>query len=492
MNIVEQILQQCEKMGSEPALSLGGVGSDTVSYSRLQTYLDGVCGVLHRAGVKPGFLCGLFLENNLFNIVASLALNRLGAVPVAFNSLAALGTVECGAIITDLNLPPQNCPVWRMDEAWLLDEPYRPDPRSVQGSDICRIGFTSGSTGAPKAVAVTYDKLVANIAQQDASRGLEFAHAKRRLGYIGISTVYGYLNTVRTLSEGGLFCFRDPEMAREARRIAMYGVQVLIASPGQLTLFARFGRLNPGAFAALQLVTTGGSPLPAALAARVQEFVCPKLIYSYGSSETGVVAAAPVERLDLEKGEIGFVNSGLEVSIVDPTTRLPIISGKGHLRIRGPGVIRSYYGQDPAEDPHFDGDWFCPGDIAALSPDGLLTMSGREDGVVNIGGVKSTAEAIEAMLHAGPGVAGVAVTFAPDRFGLTRVQALVVPGEKWSEAAFANYCNRSVTSNFRPVRVVMAHTIPLGPSGKIDRQAVEALMKGPMLATNTPAIETNA
>jgi len=482
MNYVEQILQQCEKMGSEPALSLGGVGSDTVSYSRLQTYLDSVCGVLHRAGVKPGSLCGLIFENHLYNVVAGLALNRLGAVPVAFTSIPALGAVHCAAIVTDRDLPPQNCPVWRMSDAWLLEEPYRPDPAVYDSgkSKLHRIIFTSGSTGTPKPIAVTYEKLAANIMQQDLALGADFTQRTRRLCYIGLSTLFGYLVMLRTLSEGGLFCFPDvTDMAREARRIEMYRVQVLTASTGQLTFFTRYGKRNPGAFSALQLVTTAGSLLPAALAARVREFVCPNLISGYGASETGVVAAAPVERLNTDGGEVGYVIPGVEVGIVDPDTRLPITGGKGLLRIRGAGVVRTYYGQTAEQDPHFDEeDWFYPGDIASLSPEGLLTLSGREDGVVNIGGAKSTAEGIEAMLHAAPGVVGVAVTFAPDRNGLTRVQALIVPGENWSQTAFANYCNRNVAMNFRPMRIATAPSIPLASSGKIDRNAVDALMNG--------------
>ena len=476
MNYVEQILQQCATKGSEPALSLGGNGPDIITYRKLKEYLDGITNVLHGAGVRSGALYGVYCSNGLFGMTASLALNRLGALPVAFNSPASLNTVVCEAIITDQDLTGQHCPVWRITDGWLRTEPYFPAPLPFQDSAICRIAFTSGSTGTPKPIALTYKKLAVNLAQEDISTGPLFTEATSRLNYIGIGTLYGYRTMVRTLVQGGLYCFRDTDIAREARRIELYRVQVLIVSPGQMLMFLRFARQNPGAFSSLKLIVSAGGPLAPALATHMQQFVCRNLIHTYGASEGGALAAAPVETLDLRKGQVGYVNSKIEVSVVDPETKEPITGSLGLLRMRGPGVITSYYGQTADQDARFEGGWFYPGDIASLSSDGMLAITTREDGIVNLGGVKSTAEKIEAALRSAPGVSDVAVAFATNELGITRPRALIVPAEGWSETAFWSYCDASIFTNFRPSRIALTSAMPYGTSGKIDRNAVKTLL----------------
>jgi acyl-coenzyme A synthetase/AMP-(fatty) acid ligase len=480
MILAEQIDWQCQHNASEAALAFGGIGPDTVNYGRLGLYVDNLCRILHRAGVVPGGVYGLLLRNRLVNVVASLALDRLGAVSAGLNEPGQTAALNFAAIITDWDLPSCGAPVWRAGDNWLIrdydDSPLPMGNRESSPLDLCRIVFTSGSTGAPKPIGLTHAKIAANIAQQDLALGEAFTNTTRRLCCIGISTLFGYLILVRTLASGGLFCFPDPDIPREARRMSIYGIQVLIASPIQLSAFCAHGEQNPGAFALLQLVVTAGSRLPKNLADRVRKFVCPRLINGYGSSEAGVIAAAPVEGLDLERGEVGYVIPGVDVQIVGETSGVPVSGGTGRIRIRGDGVVRAYHGDASGTDAHFDGEWFYPGDLGSLSPDGLLSIAGRQDNVVNLGGIKASLEAIEEKLRAAPAIADVAAIPAPDEAGINRVVALIVPGEAWSEPAFWNYCRANVDRNFWPVRIVLAKDLPHGPSGKIDRRLLPSLV----------------
>mgnify|MGYP003352599249 FL=1 len=111
-----------------------------------------------------------------------------------------------------------------------------------------------------------------------------------------------------------------------------------------------------------------------------------------------------------------------------------------------------------------------------VSPDGLLSIRGRDNNVVNLGGAKTTLELMEAKYFSAPGVGDVAVVLCRDASGIDRAVAVVAPGEKWSEAAFWSYCHGHVSREFWPVRVVTVDRIPRGQGGKVDRPAVRALV----------------
>src|SRR6185503_11390201 len=162
---------------------------------------------------------------------------------------------------------------------------------SILPDQVCRIAFTSGSTGKPKPVVLTSRMLAERTTNQNRAFGEVFEQATRRLCCVGLATVFGYRILMRTLAEGGLFCFPDSDIPRSARRIAMYGIQALMGSPLQLAQFAAHGEQCPDSFPSLKLIACVGSRLSPVLAEQLRRHVCPQLMISYGSSEVGIAAA---------------------------------------------------------------------------------------------------------------------------------------------------------------------------------------------------------
>jgi acyl-CoA synthetase (AMP-forming)/AMP-acid ligase II len=185
---------------------------------------------------------------------------------------------------------------------------------------------------------------------------------------------------------------------------------------------------------------------------------------------------APVEKLDLARGDVGVLVPGVELELVDEATGAASATGTGRIRIRGEGVVERYYGNADANDSHFRDGWFYPGDVGTLSPDGMLRIAGREDSVISFGGVKATLETIEAAYREAPGLKQLAVVPGRDRSGILRPIVFVVPGDGWSEDAFRRYCRSRVEPTFWPAKLVMVAVIPRGPAGKIDRQRLAALV----------------
>ena len=484
ISIAEIIRRRCRELGPRPALSLGGADVDVVTYEQLGRYADNVCGRLRRMGVAPGSLFGLVSGELTMHIALTLALDRLGAVSVLLQDLDLARGLNLTAMLSAQDF----CQVVRVNRDWLSSggeaETSVPE-RPVSPDDICRIAFTSGSTGAPKAIAITRGVLAARLALFNVAARKAANEFPRLYCGFGINVSAGYRILLRTLAEGGLFCFPDPVIPRAATRIAHHGVETLMGSPYQLADIASFAERNPGSFPTLQLVTCGGSRAPGALVERVRQSVCAHIAISYASSETGPVAAGRAEELDLDRGDVGRILPGVEVEIVDEETGQPVSGTAGKVRIRSKGVVQGYYREFGRDDAHFDGGWFYPGDIGTLSSDGMLSIAGRADNVLNIGGIKTTFDALEAELAAAPAVKQAAVSSVSDHLGINRIVAYVVPAAGWSEQAFWNHCRKNLGRPFMPVKVVLLTGFPRGPGGKVDRKALPSVSGGTVYLGST-------
>jgi acyl-coenzyme A synthetase/AMP-(fatty) acid ligase len=137
-------------------------------------------------------------------------------------------------------------------------------------------------------------------------------------------------------------------------------------------------------------------------------------------------------------------------------------------------MASGYFGGDPTKA--FDGDAFYSHDLGSLSSDGRVTLQGRTTSVVNLGGDKATIEGIELHYSKGPGVRELAATPVRDNLGITKLVAIIVPNDQWSEAVFWNHLRNTIPRTFLPVRLVMVDNLPKGSNGKVDRAKLGSLV----------------
>lgn len=475
MRQIDKIKWQSRCSPLKVALSVPGPYRDTVSYARLQYFINNCCKRLVKLGVAPNLIYGLLIDDVLLHIVMMLALEELGAASVSLESPQLPEGLTVAALLADHGVPAEPCPALPVDLGWIdgdgictavgyeaKDRPENP----------CRIILTSGTTGRKKCVALTHRMVAERVASYDFVFGSDFPEHTRMLCCMGLASSLGYLFCIYMLARGGMFCIPDASIDSTARKISHYGIQTMVAS--SLTLAEIWAASQTGLLGlhSLQLVLTAGSPLPRALADRVRDLVCSRILNIYGSTEAGVVATAPVEMLDLSKGQAGFVVPGMHVEIVGRD------QGVGRIRIRSTANAREYIGGEREGASSFEGDWFYPGDIGSLGADGLLSVLGRENNLINIGGYKTTLEAIEAEMSSAPGVSDMAAMAIPDGLGVSRVAVAIVPKNTWSEKAFWAYAHGILTPAFRPIRILPTKAIPRSQNGKIDRRALADLFTG--------------
>ncbi|HSL59600.1 MAG TPA: fatty acid--CoA ligase family protein, partial [Acidimicrobiales bacterium] len=239
---------------------------------------------------------------------------------------------------------------------------------------------------------------------------------------------------------------------------------------------------------------SGADALPADLARRFKRFGAAAqlpgigpigeaaVVEGYGMVEVGggvaVKVSPPLLPVGLGDG-VGFRLPGWKWRVVDPDTDQVVRPGGiGELQLKGPGVLRGYWGG--GEPPVTADGWLRTGDLVRRGLVGTVAFTGRAKDVVKHGGYSVYAVEVEQCVEEHPDVIEAAVVGVPDALlgeipaAAVRVRAgaVVDPAEldRWVDERLADYK--------RPRRWLLVDELPRTGTGKIRRAEVLDRMAG--------------
>jgi acyl-[acyl-carrier-protein]-phospholipid O-acyltransferase/long-chain-fatty-acid--[acyl-carrier-protein] ligase len=403
-------------------------------------------------------MVGLWLPPGAPAALANLALAFLGKVAVNLNYTASASVVQSAArqcelrhVLTSkrfahrvaLDAGPGALPLYLEDllaevtggekartflavlllprfltERWVLRlGPTKPD-------DLLTVIFSSGSTGDPKGVMLTYRNIAANA--ESVIQAIDPRPRDRVLGILPFFHSFGYTVTLWVpLQVGASTAYHaDPRQSREIGDLCRtYKCTIFLATPTFLRLCLR--RCGPGDFASLRFLWCGAEKLPPALAKEFEEKFHVLPMEGYGATELSPAAAANVPDKDLDgfrqvgnkPGTIGQPLPGVAARVVDPDTFAPLPAGKeGLLLAYGPNVMAGYLSRPEATKEVLRDGWYVTGDIGRIDEDGFITLTDRLSRFSKIGGEMVPHQKVEDELHAILGTAErvCVVTAVPD------------------------------------------------------------------------------
>jgi long-chain acyl-CoA synthetase len=245
------------------------------------------------------------------------------------------------------------------------------EPASLTGDDICRIVFSSGTTGTTKGIEFTVTAL---LARTDAARR-NWMPLDPFMNLLGRDTVSGVLSFYWSVLHGApYFAASTPQSSRVV--IERYGVRAVKTSPARLADLVAVGE-----GLALDAVLVAGSLLTPSLGERAAAVLGTVPTYLYGSTEVGTVASGAFDAS--RPHVVGHLLPGADFEIVDDADQPTAMEGR--IRYRTAHTPAGYWlgGGEPFRD-----GWFYPGDLGTLSSEGELRISGRAGDVVNASGAK--------------------------------------------------------------------------------------------------------
>ncbi len=449
-----------------------------VTYGMVADGIDRVSRRLHAAGIRAGDTVAILVDNPIRDVIATLALLRMGVVSASIrvDQLPDLGRLGAAAVVTSswtAGLGAARRVV--MDDDWFgpTDLQTPPDAREFDDAGrVCRIAMTSGTTGTPKIVAATVGETHARIRTNITCHWGD--GSSRNLLLVGTSILWGFNEVLRSLQSGATMCFASS--GEEALRVIdMFKVDSIFAAPQQIRALMTAMDETPGTCESVRFIGVAGSLITHVFADEVQRRICRMIAVSYGSTEAGKTAAAPFERLRAIPGAVGYVLPGRRVEIVDDNHQPLPAEAEGRVRILAVAGGRPY---QPGElYPDRREDWFYPGDLGRLRPDGLLIITGRSDEVINAGGNKIAPDRIDQMVAQRRDIADAAAFGVMGPSGLPEVWLAVVARQPVDPRALITWCEERLPEV--PIdRVIEVAAIPRNGMGKVERAKLKAQLTG--------------
>jgi oxalate---CoA ligase len=494
MNVASSasLRQLVTRSDDHPALVVPESGA-ALSYSALQGALDRAAGRLAALGVREGDRVALVAANGPALVVAFLAVAARGAAAAPLNP--ALGAAEMTAELEDLRASrllhdgaataataaaeagvPAS--VIGMTDAQLDIDGRADDPLADAGHPdaLALLLHTSGTTSKPKTVPIRQRNLVASTGAVAQTYGLTCDDVT--MCVMPLFHVHGLVAAVlATLSTGGTVVLPRFRPSAFWDDVTQHGATWYTAVPTiHARLLTRALELPVPPEHRLRFVRSCSAPLPTVLWQRYEDGIGVPLVEAYGMTEAAhQMTSNPLPPGERRPGTVGRA-TGIEVAALDDSWQPVPVGEPGEVAVRGPSIVDQYLDNPAATAASFRDGWFRTGDLGKLSADGYLTLVGRLKELINRAGEKISPYEIEDVLLAHPAVADAAAYPVPDEKYGEQVGVVVVLRGEATPGELAAYCADHLAAFKRPTRVTILPEIPKGPTGKIQRLTLDAVV----------------
>jgi long-chain acyl-CoA synthetase len=350
-------------------------------------------------------------------------------------------------------------------------------PREPAGPAL--ILYTSGSTGRPRGARLSH-AAVASALQSWAGPVMTLTPADVVLAALPLSHSYGLNGALLAPLLAGATVRLVERFTADAaaQALAHGGVTVFPAVATMLRRLLDLEGFRGGP--ALRLAVSGAAPCPWELAREWHRRTGVRVLRGYGMTElfrpVSYLAADAVEVPDA----VGRAVPGVDLRVVDDAGRPVGPDEIGELLIRSPAAMDGYLNGDDAEGGLRDG-WFHTGDLATVSADGWVRITGRKRERILRGGYSVFPPEVESVLLGHPDVAEAAVLGVPHPELGEEVAAFVAlrPGARATADELVEYCRDHLAAFKYPRRVRLLPALPRGATGKVlkgelRRQALSA------------------
>jgi len=344
-------------------------------------------------------------------------------------------------------------------------------PQTVREEDEAFIMFTGGTTGVPKGAVLTHKSLLWNIicvtTENRSPMPEDIIYYPMQMYHTAaMSRFLAYMYAGGTFIGSPTF---DPEtyLAMVERERTTF----IVGNATIWRMLLEIQRKRSYDTSSIRGWLHSQGALDPDLREEVQRILFPRaepyVSYALTEASPAVTVLRPEDE-PCHWSSVGRPYMCTEVRIADPDTdRILPVGEVGEIQVRGPTVMKGYYGNPEETRRTLRGGWLHTGDLGRYDEKGYLYVVDRLKDMIKSGGINIYCREVEDVLCAHPGVQEAAVIGVPhEKWGET-VRAIVVPESGWtlSEQMILEHCRKYLAGHKKPTSVIFVDELPKGTFG---------------------------
>lgn len=393
--MADYVLSAGRKSPDKVALEVVGADPFAMTYGALEQSVRGVAQGFLDQGLAPGDRVLLRLSNTPLFPICYLAAISVGLVPVPTSPQLVQSEVDkLSAVVTPaltVASPGLAAPDGAVIGENVIKQMQSAPPAAFAMGDPNRpayIVFTSGTSGAPRAVVHAHRAVLARRMMFDGWYGLTPDDRLLHAGAFNWTYTMG-TGLIDPWTKGATSLIPAPTVdpIDLPELLAARGATIFAAAPG---VYRKVLRSDFGKLPALRHGLSAGEKLPETTLEQWRSKTGTDIFEAYGMSECSTFISGAPSR-PAPAGTLGFAQKGRRIKLTDDN----VIA----VHISDPGLMLGYFNQPEATAAKFEGDWFLTGDIGRLTPEGAILYEGRADDIMNAGGLRVSPVEVEDVLH---------------------------------------------------------------------------------------------
>ena len=484
--------------GDAPALLEHG---EVWSFNQLWAKCREATSALLARGVKEGDRIAIWAPNSREWVVAAVAAMTCGAAIVPLNTrlkgreagdilrrtharmmftVRGFLGIDYPALMSAEDLPD-------LAETVLLDSDFGSFLASGKGAEDATIDaalarltadhlsdilFTSGTTGVPKGVMMTYGRVIPQCGVWIGNTGLKAG--ERYLIVNPFFHSFGFkVGWVACLISGAVIVpMPQFDVASARDSIVRDRINFLPGPPTIFQMLLAEKEREDFDCSSLRGGTTGAATVPPVLVERIRtELGVKDIITAYGMTEcVNITSCRPGDLVDLIATTCGAAIPGNEVIIAGDDGQEVPRGETGEIWVRGQGVMLGYLDDPAATAEAIDANgWLHTGDVGTMDANGYVRITDRLKDMYISGGFNVYPAEVEKLLSNHPAVGMVAVVgIADDRMGeVGKAYIVLRPGTAATEADMATWSRENMANYKVPRSFVFVDDVPRNASGKV-------------------------
>jgi long-chain acyl-CoA synthetase len=356
--------------------------------------------------------------------------------------------------------------------------PKFPQPAA---DDVAVLLYTSGTSGLPKGVMLTYGNL-----QSDSDLVLSYVHLQSQHKFLGVIPLFHSFGILAMMIAPVTIGATIIYMARfspvgAVNAIREHQASLMFGTPSMYGAILRLKDVKPDDFKHMYALISGGEPLPATLREAFRQRLGTTILEGYGLTETSPVVSVNTPQVQ-KAGSVGKPLPGVHFRITaEDGTALPA-NQIGEVWIKGPMVMKGYHNLPDETSAVLTADgYFKTGDLGKLDDDGFLFITGRKKDMIIVAGEKAYPREIEDCLMRHPSVAEAAVLGKKDPGRGEVVVAFVVAREGQAVKAdeLREFSRQQGLAQWKvPREVFVVNELPRTPTGKVLKRELAERLQG--------------